>query len=219
MGGGKHVLVQDPVIFPGTSRRGRDESGVALAVQPSPDLLGKVIAAGMNQIRVLHGSRPQVQQGGIAAYPIDLAFRGDALAFPLAYQLVESGVGEKVVSPMVYGFVNRCLHRVRSIPDSEAAVAEATGCPVSEGKFDCIEPVGLLEGAVDYGDRRFVGVRLGGKFVPLGDFPVGRFVREVIEQILRDSDGFDVARQVLMNIREPGRDTRGPSASPKNPIP
>jgi hypothetical protein len=175
---------------------------VELVVQPSPDLLSEVIAARMDQVRELRGSRPQVQQSGIAAHPIDLALADDALAYALAHQLVEPRVGEKIMSPVVYRFVNRRLYLVRPIPDAEAAVAEATGRPVAEGKLDCIEPVGLLEGAVDDGGRRFVGVRLGRKFVPLGCFPVGRVVREVVEQILRDPDGFDVARQVLMDIRK-----------------
>ena len=66
--------------------------------------------------------------------------------------------------------------------------------------FQVLTEAGLLEGAVDNGVGRLIGVRLGGKLMLLSYFPICRVVREVVEQVLGNPDGLDIARQVLMHI-------------------
>lgn len=148
----------------------------------SPHRLAKRVVRRIQEIGVLAGSAPKIQQGRTASHCVYLACGNDNLP-------VISSVTEQPPIPVVGRFIDRGLNRLRTIPDTKRTISKPTGLPMLERPDDGVEPFGILKQPINDGRSRTVWWRLDLVFYFLRKVPISWIGSQIIKQILRSVAG------------------------------
>lgn len=138
-GVGKHCGVEDGQVFPcRAANRLRQQTGMALAVNPRPHSLAKRVVRGVQEVGLYFGRLAEVEQRCVASHPVHLSFRDDR-------HLLKTCITEQAPIPVVGRLIDRGFNRLRPV----RLDGQCTGRPLSR----CVD-FGHDRGGDSVGDGR-----------------------------------------------------------------